>query len=160
MLFLELLQVVEIPNAGWAAVIVGYTFWAPARFSSFPVLAALILIEIAVIVVCTKLVTIVRLLAANDQVHKLKPDAFWFKNPKHILPLIRIALFVDSVIFPLFVSTSSGLFLYSVMPLAWSRVAIWFSVVCISRKHCWWCMDTQGSCAAYCFHQRFLFRSR
>eukprot|EP00210_Caulerpa_lentillifera_P002061 g1976.t1 len=100
----DIRKVVEIPYAAWIAIVIGYTLWAPMHDSAWPILGVLVILEIIVIVFCTKLVTIVRLLTANEQVHKFNEAAFWQRDPRFLLPLIRAILSTNSFIPPFLLS--------------------------------------------------------
>eukprot|EP00210_Caulerpa_lentillifera_P000858 g831.t1 len=104
-------EVVKIPIIGWIAITVGYVVWTPAKFSVWPFLIIVLAIEITVYVICSKLVTIVLLVTKNNQLHQLNESVFWRKNPKLLLKMIKVVLFVNSIIFSyyLYVAWQYGL---------------------------------------------------
>lgn len=97
----DICMVVKMPVAGWVALILVLTFWAPITYTGWIFTAFTILFVFFVTLICTKLVTVVRHVTREGRINKLEPEVFWFKNPKLLLPVVRFTLFINSAIFAL-----------------------------------------------------------
>jgi len=92
-------KIVNFSLSGWLALIsfvlllppLGWTTW---RYLIFQIFAILLLLAVNV-----KLIKIVRFVTRGGAVHELTPDIFWFKNPFFLVHVIRLMLYLNSVIF-------------------------------------------------------------
>eukprot|EP00803_Ostreobium_quekettii_P002010 evm.model.scf_831.2 EVM.evm.TU.scf_831.2 scf_831:22604-28777(+) len=92
-------KIVNFSLSGWLALIsfvlllppLGWTTW---RYLIFQIFAILLLLAVNV-----KLVAVVRYVTRGATVRQLTPDIFWFKNPCFLVHVIRLMLYLNSVIF-------------------------------------------------------------
>jgi len=94
----DVVLVVKTPTLGWLTLILCWVLWSPIRYTRVLLLLTIALNTVLIIVVSTKMVTVVRRVTNGGRVHKLESDVFWFSNPRLILPVIRYALFLNSSI--------------------------------------------------------------
>lgn len=100
----DVCKVVQSPTAGWVVLILALVFWAPITYTGWVFTGFAIVFVFSVLLICTKLVTVVRHVTREGRINKLEPNVFWFKNPRLLLPVVRFTLFINSAIFALLVS--------------------------------------------------------
>ena len=99
----DVCEVVKISMAGWITLVVVQTLWAPVMYAGWALLGGTILFVCSVLLICTKLIVVVRHVTREGRINKLEPSVFWFSQPRLLLPVVRFTLFVNSAIFAIMV---------------------------------------------------------
>ena len=104
----DVCEVVKISTAGWITLIAMQVVYAPVKYTGWVFFLFAVVFVMLVLIVCAKLITVVRHVTRGGRVNKLEPSVFWGEEPKKLLPVVRYTLFINSAIFAVMVRRPSG----------------------------------------------------